>query len=73
MDTAQPAVNNGVIVSLDETSRWIVTGTSYLTRLTLAEGAGIDSADGRPVRMTVDGAETAPVPGDYTGQIVITV
>ncbi len=73
VDTAQPAVNNGVIVSLDATSRWTVTGTSYLTRLTLAEGAGIDGADGRPVRMTVDGTETAPVPGDYTGQIVIAV
>lgn len=73
VDTAQEAVNNGVIVSLDDSSRWTVTGTSWLTRLTVAEGAVIEGADGRKVRMTVDGTETVLAPGDYKGTIVITV
>ena len=36
---AAPAVNNGVIVTLDGQSTWTVTGPSYLTSLTLDPGA----------------------------------
>ena len=71
--TAAPTVNNGVCVALDEKSAWIVTGTSYITALTIAEGAKLTAADGKTLTMAVDGAETAIVPGTYTGTIVLTV
>ncbi len=68
--TQTPAapINNGVIVSLDENSIWNVTGTSYLTKLTIAEGAKIKGAS-----MTVDGLATEILPGSYTGMITLTV
>lgn len=68
---AAPTVNNGVLLTLDGASKWNVTGTSYITKLTLAEGAVIAAADGGAVRMTVDGVETPVAPGEYTGRIVI--
>ena len=71
--TPAEAACNGVIVSLDGTSVWNVTGTSYLTSLTLAEGAKLQGADGKKVTMTVDGVETPIAAGTYTGNVVITV
>ena len=68
-NTAQASINNGVIVSIGSGSTWHVTGTSYLTSLTVA-GGGTVAAGG----MTVDG-EAIPriVPGTtYTGAIVLT-
>ena len=68
--TQTPAapINNGVIVSLDKDSTWNVTGTSYITKLTVAEGATITGAS-----MTVDGIVTVILPGTYTGMIVLAV
>ena len=71
--TAAPTVNNGVCVTLDDKSAWIVTGTSYITALTIAEGAKLAAAEGKTLCMTVDGTETAIVPGTYTGTIVLAV
>ena len=71
--TAAPAVNNGVVLTLDAASVWTVAGTSYLTGLHIAEGGTICGPDGKAVKMTVDGAETEPVPGSYTGDIVISI
>ncbi len=71
--TAAPTVNNGVVLSLDATSRWTVTGTSYITALTLAQGALVEAPAGKTLRVTVDGKETELVPGTYTGKIVLTV
>ena len=68
-----PAVNNGVIVSLDADSAWTVTGTSYLTKLTIAAGAAIAAPMGHTVTMTVDGVGTPIAAGTYTGAIVLTV
>lgn len=67
--TAARPVNNGVIVSLDEASRWIVTGRSYLTRLEIKSGAEIRGAEGKAVKMTVNGEETPVAPGMYRGII----
>lgn len=64
-NTPAPAVNNGVVVSLDGSSSWTVTGDSYITALNLAEGAVVKGS------MTVDGVETAILPGSYTGNIVL--
>ena len=71
--TADLPVNNGVVVTLDKDSKWVVTGTSYLTALTIAEGAVIEAAEGKTVTMTVDGVETAIAAGTYTGVIAFIV
>lgn len=62
----QEAVNNGVIVMLENGSVWDVTGTSHLTKLVIADGASVNARS-----MTVDGAETPILPGSYTGKIVL--
>ncbi len=67
----EPAINNGVIVSLDENSTWTVTEESYLTALTLAPGAALQSAAGGAPRLLVDGVETEIAAGTYTGAIAI--
>ena len=71
IQTPAPTVNNGVIVELDSKSVWTVTGTSYITKLVLAEGAVVKAAEGKTLVMTVDGAETAINAGEYTGKIVL--
>jgi hypothetical protein len=71
--TAHEPVNNGVIVSLDKDSVWTVAGKSYLTSLTIAEGAIIKAPEGKSLTMTVDGVKTEIAPGTYTGKIVMTV
>ena len=73
VDTPAPAVNNGVIVELDGTSVWTVTGVSHLTRLTLAPGAKVLGSEGRPVTATLDGAAITLSPGDYQGRIELTL
>ena len=66
-------INNGVIVDLDATSVWTVTGTSYLSKLTVASDANIRAEAGKTVTMTVDGVATPITAGTYVGDIVITV
>lgn len=70
---AAPTVNNGVVLSLDSSSCWIVTETSYITSLTLEAGAAVTAADGKTLSVTVDGTEVELAPGSYTGKIVLTV
>jgi hypothetical protein len=71
-NTPGPVINNGVIVNLDQSSTWRVTGTSYLSSLTVSANSQVRGAGGRPVTMTVDGVTTPIVPGHtYTGAIVL--
>lgn len=70
---AHPAINNGVIVSLANGSRWTVTGTSYLNRLTLEAGSTLTAPGGYRLAMTVDGVSKEIGTGDYQGQILLTV
>jgi hypothetical protein len=72
-NTPCAVVNNGVIVSLDADSTWTVTGDSYITSLTIADGATIAAPAGKKVTMTVDGKKTAIKPGSYKGDIAFTV
>ena len=65
-----PAINNGVVLNLDR-SRWVVTGPSHLTRLTLDAASSVVGADGRAASMTVNGMATPLRPGDHRGQIVV--
>ena len=70
---AQPPVNNGVCVSLDEKSLWCVTGECWLTALDLAAGARLEAPAGKALTMRVDGAETPVASGRYTGVIHLSV
>jgi hypothetical protein len=62
---------HGMKVALDGKSKWVVDETSYITSLTLAEGATIIGPDGAAVTMTVDGKKTAIKAGTYEGKIVL--
>ncbi len=63
-----------MIVRLNSGSAWTVTGTSYLTSLTLAADATLRAPRGRSVTLTVDGTRTAIEPGrTYTGAITVAV
>jgi hypothetical protein len=69
----KPADSNGLAVSLDGDSGWVVDETCYLTGLTLADGAIVTAPEGASVTMTVDGKVTPIGPGTYSGQIVLAV
>jgi hypothetical protein len=70
---AAAPVNNGVVVTLDAASKWVVTGQSFLTALTLAEGAHLTAEAGKTLTMTVDGVVTPVHAGSYTGVIELNV
>jgi hypothetical protein len=73
VNRSAPAINNGVLVTLKGSTNWIVTGTSYLTSLTIEHGH-ITAPEGYNIDMTVDGAKTEIRDGvTYTGNIVLTV
>jgi hypothetical protein len=73
-NTPQAVINNGVIVALTDGSAWTVTGTSYLSALSLDGTSRVAGPRGRKVAMTVDGTPTAiTAGGSYTGAIVVTV
>lgn len=67
---APSATAHGLTVSLDATSQWTVTGTSYLSSLQLQNGARIDGGD-KKLRMLVDGREVSLRPGRYQGAITL--
>ena len=73
INTPAPAVNNGVIVSLANGTVWTVTGTCYLTSLTI-DNASITAAEGSKVEMTVNGKKSEITTGQaYTGDIVLSL
>jgi len=73
-NTPTAVVNNGVIVTLGAGSSWTVTGTSYLSALTLASDASVTAPSGRTATLTVDGTATELKPGGtYMGALTLTV
>lgn len=73
-NTPGAVVNNGVLVTLGSGATWTVTGTSYLSALTLASDATVTAPSGRTVTLTVDGTTTEIEPGtSYTGALTLTV
>jgi len=72
-NTPGPAVNNGVLVSLTKGSKWTVTQTSYLTRLTIEPGSSIEAAPGMTLSIRVNGKAILQKAGSYTGEIVLEV
>ena len=68
-----PAVNNGVLVTLKGGTAWTVTGTSYLTGLTI-KGGTITAPAGQAVELTVNGTKSTIKDGaTYTGNIVLSL
>jgi hypothetical protein len=61
----------GLQLTLDRRSSWTVDQTSYLTRLTLAEGATIVARKGFEVTLLVNGQKTPIKAGTYAGNIVL--
>jgi hypothetical protein len=72
-NTPAPAINNGVVVVLQNGSTWNVTGTSYITSLTIGEGCTVAAAGGKTLIMKIDGVEKPIAPGTYTGAIELIV
>ena len=73
-NTPSAVVNNGVLVTLGAGSTWTVTGTSYLSALTLATDATIKPPAGKTLTLTTDGTETPLEQGKtYTGALTLTV
>jgi hypothetical protein len=72
-DIVQPAVNNGVIVNLTNGSAWTVTGTSYVTSITIADGSTVTAPEGYKVTMTVNGVKKEIKAGKYSGKITLAV
>ena len=68
-----PPVNNGVIVTVGDGGVWNVTGTCYLTKLTIGKNGVVAGAQGSRLVMTVDGAEREVKPGVYTGHIRLSI
>lgn len=62
-----------MLVSLDENSVWTVTGDSYITSLTLAQGAAVKAPEGKKLEVTVDGKAAELAAGTVTGKIHIAV
>jgi hypothetical protein len=72
-NTARPAINNGVLVTLKNGSTWQVAGTSYLSSLALDQGSAVVAASGK-LTVTVDGKAHDLTPGStVTGAIVVAV
>ena len=69
-NTPGAAINNGVLVELDH-STWTVTGTSYLTSLTIGADAQVVAPKGRMVTLKVDGQVRPLAAGAYRGNIVL--
>jgi hypothetical protein len=63
----------GMKAAFDKDSKWVVAETSYLTGLTIAEGAGITAPEGYSLKMTVNGVNKEIKAGNYSGKIVFTV
>jgi hypothetical protein len=64
---------NGATVSLKAGSSWVVDKTSYLTGLSIADGATISAPPGSTVTLLVNGKATPIVAGDYSGRIVLEI
>jgi hypothetical protein len=70
---AQVPAGHPVEVRLDSASRWLISKTSYLTRLTLEPGATVVAPPGKSLTLKIDGIRKALQPGSYKGKVVLEV
>jgi len=70
---AQATGENGLRVSLDWTSKWVVSETSYMNDLVIAEGAEVSAPAGAKLSLLVDGKSVTLKPGVYSGNIELRV
>jgi len=63
----------GMKASFDKDSKWIVDKTSYMTSLTIADGASIAAPEGLTLKMTVNGVKKEIKAGKYSGKITLAV
>lgn len=74
VNTYGTSVNLGKLkVFLDWDSSWMVSKTSYLNALVIAQGATVEAVKGASLSMTVNGVLTPIEAGSYSGSIVIRV
>jgi hypothetical protein len=52
---------------------WTVTGASYITSLTIAQGAQVKAPEGKTLTMTFDSVKKTIGAGTYMGKIMIAV
>jgi hypothetical protein len=64
---------DAVQVTLKAAATWVVNKTSFLDRLTIAEGATLSAPEGQDLVMTVNGVRKPVAPGTYTGDITLRV
>ena len=65
---------SGVVsLRLDENSRWTVTASTKIDRLSLADGAAVTVPDGYSLAVTVNGEPVELKAGEYDGEILLTV
>jgi len=72
-NTPAPVIHNGVIVNLRARSLWNITGTCYLSHLTLEKGSAMVPPAGYKLTMLVDGVYTPLRAGSYSGAITLKV
>jgi hypothetical protein len=73
VNTPAVAVNNGVVVTLSNASVWTITGTCYLTSLTIGKGTSIVAPVGKKVTLKVNGKSKKLAAGTYTGKVQLIV
>jgi hypothetical protein len=73
-NAAEAAVNNGVIVSMVNGSKWTINSTCFLTSLTVQAGSSIVALPGYTVKLYDDGVLTPIVAGTlYNGNLELRV
>ncbi len=71
--TFAPASSNGLELTLGRNAKWIANKTSYLSSLTIADGATLTAPKGYSLSLTVDGKDTPVKAGSYKGAVVVKV
>jgi hypothetical protein len=72
-NTPAYAINNGVVVNLTKGSTWVVTRTSYLTRLDLAQGCTLTAPAGYSLSIMLGDKPMLVKAGTYIGRIMLEV
>ena len=54
-------------------SQWAITETTKLSKLVVEPGAAITAPEGKQLTLTVDGVHRDVAPGEYTGNIILSV